>query len=206
MALNFHAMMAAERAKAKASNATTTASTSTTQSTTMSTTSTSTTQSTTAERADVVAERRLLLLINESLVRRVVPECGDDLPAVPAFLEAHRCGVGVVESVFYVPDFLSEQVADELESQLDQAIVASAMSWNRIRGREVAMLGGVVTPSGMLREPLPACLQPALEPLASMWGGEFRANHVLVNRFVRSLRVAGGASCLIRCTHFFNQI
>jgi alkylated DNA repair protein alkB homolog 6 len=69
-------------------------------------------------------------------------------------------------SITYVPDFLSEQDADQLRRD-----VQSSKGWVELRGRRLLNLGGLVTKSGLVPAPLPKWLVPLMDRTRDRVGG-----------------------------------
>ena len=96
--------------------------------------------------------------------------------------------VAAPDSVFYVPDFISES---EEKSLLDQISRTPGPRWTQLSNRRLQNWGGVPHPRGMIAETLPAWLQTYVDRVND--SGVFdnncddkpvRANHVLLNEYL----------------------
>lgn len=84
-------------------------------------------------------------------------------------------------TVYYIPDFLSEQE----ETYLQQQVYKSPKpKWTQLSGRRLQNWGGLPHPKGMLAETIPDWLQTYCQKISSLgaFGGN-AANHVLVNEY-----------------------
>lgn len=84
-------------------------------------------------------------------------------------------------TVYYIPDFLSEQE----ETYLQQQVYKSPKpKWTQLSGRRLQNWGGLPHPKGMLAETIPDWLQTYCQKISCLgaFGGK-DANHVLVNEY-----------------------
>lgn len=132
---------------------------------------------------DVIAESTLRDLIERKAVEESIyphQQQEEQLPSIPRFIEQHRCTNSKINSLYYLPDFVS---LDEELSLLSE--LSKVEQWQKVKGRHVAMFGGCPTKLGLLCEPLPSFLSPLLARLNDVWGVGSKANHILVNRYDR---------------------
>jgi alkylated DNA repair protein alkB family protein 6 len=92
-------------------------------------------------------------------------------------LEAHR--VGTLDSLFLVPDYVSE----DQEARLLLEVAATKAGWRAVNGRTLLSLGGAVSArGGLIPAPMPSWLAPLVRRLSgevAVFGGQ--PNHVLLN-------------------------
>uniref|UniRef100_A0A667ZZL8 AlkB homolog 6 n=1 Tax=Myripristis murdjan TaxID=586833 RepID=A0A667ZZL8_9TELE len=84
-------------------------------------------------------------------------------------------------TVFYIPDFISEEEEAYL---LQQVYQSPRTKWTQLSGRRLQNWGGLPHPKGMLAEKIPDWLEKYCERISSL--GAFSgktANHVLVNEY-----------------------
>lgn len=84
-------------------------------------------------------------------------------------------------TVYYVPDFISEQEESYLQQQVYRA---PKTKWTQLSGRRLQNWGGLPHPRGMVPEKVPDWLQSYCDRISSLgaFGGS-QANHVLVNEY-----------------------
>ncbi|KAG0234066.1 Alpha-ketoglutarate-dependent dioxygenase alkB 6 [Actinomortierella wolfii] len=95
---------------------------------------------------------------------------------------------GAPPSVFYLPDFISVQEEEEL---LAKVLGAPKPKWVQLKNRRLQNWGGIVSPKGMVGEPLPAWLTtPLFDRLQQLKvfeaedGTTYAPNHVLINEYL----------------------
>jgi len=95
---------------------------------------------------------------------------------------------GAPDSIYYVPDFISESEETELIRRVDSSPIPK---WTTLSNRRLQNWGGLPHPKGMIAEPLPDWLLPYCQRISDI--GLFddadgsvkrRANHVLVNEYL----------------------
>lgn len=94
----------------------------------------------------------------------------------------------VVENVYYVPDWISEEAANALEAELPDS---SSTAWAKLPNRRLLNCGGVPHPSGMFGETLPPWFDAICERLdgcGAFAAGKDGPNHVLLNEYTVSTR------------------
>ena len=96
---------------------------------------------------------------------------------------------GAPDSIYYVPDFISESEETDLIRRVDSSPIPK---WTTLSNRRLQNWGGLPHPKGMIAEPLPDWLLPYCQRISDI--GLFddadgsvkrRANHVLVNEYHR---------------------
>eukprot|EP01122_Echinamoeba_exundans_P016306 TRINITY_DN8229_c0_g1_i1.p1 TRINITY_DN8229_c0_g1~~TRINITY_DN8229_c0_g1_i1.p1 ORF type:complete len:307 (+),score=43.73 TRINITY_DN8229_c0_g1_i1:53-973(+) len=100
---------------------------------------------------------------------------------LPQMLHWAKIGGNAVQSLYYLPNYISE----EEESDLISKIYASpdASSWKELRGRRVLSYGGQPLPEGMEQQPLPEWLIKISSQLNEDGILPLPANHVLINEY-----------------------
>ncbi|XP_077584494.1 putative RNA/DNA demethylase ALKBH6 [Stigmatopora nigra] len=96
--------------------------------------------------------------------------------------ELKHCVVhGAQPTVYYIPDFISEEEETYLLQQIYQS---PKPKWTQLSGRRLQNWGGLPRPKGMLEEPIPDWLDAYCHKVSShgAFGGK-TANHVLVNEY-----------------------
>ncbi|XP_057707484.1 alpha-ketoglutarate-dependent dioxygenase alkB homolog 6 [Corythoichthys intestinalis] len=96
--------------------------------------------------------------------------------------ELRQCVVyGAHPTVYYIPDFISEEEEAHLLQQIYQS---PKPKWTQLSGRRLQNWGGLPHPKGMLEEKMPAWLNAYCHKVSShgAFGGK-TANHVLVNEY-----------------------
>ncbi|KAK9829179.1 hypothetical protein WJX72_004348 [[Myrmecia] bisecta] len=104
------------------------------------------------------------------------------MPQGPFSHNLEDCSAGLLKSVYYVPEYISEAV----HASLLQQIVSARTRWTQLSGRRLQNLGGSVHEKlGLLQAPIPTWLQPLVDRVGQDTGvyGAGSANHVLLNAY-----------------------
>ena len=99
-------------------------------------------------------------------------------------------------SIYYIPNYISEAEETELLRRIDASPIPK---WTTLSNRRLQNWGGFPHPKGMIAEPLPDWLMPYCQRISDVGvfdddGVERRANHVLVNEYLR-YRMGVGVKC-----------
>ena len=101
-------------------------------------------------------------------------------PRCPVSLEDYRIGSGSLRSVFYIPDFFSQE---EETAMLEQVYAVPASRWTQLRARRLQQWGG--DPAAATSEPLPPWLQSLVYSLAeAKVTMDSAPDHVLINEYL----------------------
>ena len=101
-----------------------------------------------------------------------------------------RTACEIHPGLWYIPDFVGEDVANEMT----EAIYASDDAWHALSSRRLQMFGGAPHPDGAVCEPLPPWLGGVSDGAAEAMGGD--PDFCLVNSYTNgggiSLEPRGG--------------
>ncbi|XP_024522833.1 alpha-ketoglutarate-dependent dioxygenase alkB homolog 6 [Selaginella moellendorffii] len=97
-------------------------------------------------------------------------------------MELSKYAVGRVDSIFYIPDFIT---AAEQSFLLHQVNSAPSSKWKTLTNRRLQNWGGIVESNGLVPQPLPSWLTKITEKISSVTGlFPSPINHVLVNEYL----------------------
>ncbi|EFJ25952.1 hypothetical protein SELMODRAFT_98137 [Selaginella moellendorffii] len=97
-------------------------------------------------------------------------------------MELSKYVVGRVDSIFYIPDFIT---AAEQSFLLHQVNSAPSSKWKTLTNRRLQNWGGIVESNGLVPQPLPSWLIKVTEKISSVTGlFPSPINHVLVNEYL----------------------
>ncbi|KAG6550699.1 hypothetical protein Mapa_007796 [Marchantia paleacea] len=98
-----------------------------------------------------------------------------------SIVEMENYVFGSLDTVFYIPGFLTCEEQDSLVRQVKSAPIAK---WKSLKNRRLQNWGGVVHEKGLIPQSLPSWLKPLTERIDSETGlFPSPINHVLVNEY-----------------------
>lgn len=119
------------------------------------------------------------------------PQRGAEMPSKRNALDLEQYRVGGLESVYYIPDFVTPEEEAEIQAQLDGS---PAEMWRRMAGRRVQECGTTLAPSGagLLVERLPRWMQRVCSRLvdAGVFPSTLMPNSVALNEYTKREGIA----------------
>eukprot|EP01024_Parvocaulis_polyphysoides_P027012 TRINITY_DN24569_c0_g1_i1.p2 TRINITY_DN24569_c0_g1~~TRINITY_DN24569_c0_g1_i1.p2 ORF type:complete len:226 (-),score=32.80 TRINITY_DN24569_c0_g1_i1:275-952(-) len=124
--------------------------------------------------------------------------------------------IGLLDNVYYINDFITQQEESWLMSELKQ----SKTKWTELSNRRLRNYGGIVHEKGLLPAPMPKWINQVIKKIADfkIFDEKHTPNHVLVNSYLPGegilphedgplyhplvCIISMGSSCIIR---FYNK-
>jgi len=102
-----------------------------------------------------------------------------ELSPYPFISDFHKYKVGTIDSIFYIPDYITTSE----EAQLKLQIYAHTGKWTQLKKRRLQNWGGIPNPQGMVAEELPQFLLTITRRLVESGVFQQSPNHVLLNEY-----------------------
>ena len=103
------------------------------------------------------------------------------------FLKKYKVN-GAPDSIYHIPNYISAAEESDLIRRVDSSPLPK---WTHLTNRRLQNWGGLPHPKGMIMEQLPEWLSPYCDRISNCGifdgpeGERRRANHVLVNEYMR---------------------